>query len=139
MVCEHFPRSVRALRLGRVVMAAHARRRVPYEEIAADIRAQIASGKLEPGSQIGSLRALRQHYGVAEGTVQSALRMLRDEGLVETFQGRGSYVLRTPAEPEPTPEYRALAAEVSRLAARVEALEAQRAGKPEGDRHGDPA
>lgn len=117
-------------------MAASARRRVPYEEIAADIRGQIASGKLPPGSQIGPLRQLREHYGVAEGTVQSALRILRDEGLIETFHGRGSYVLKTPAEPEPSPEYRALAAEVSRLAARVEALEARPAAKTGGDRRG---
>jgi len=103
------------------------RPRVPYEEIAADLRAQIASGKLAPGTQLGSLRELRERYGVAEGTVQSALRLLRAEGLVETFQGRGSYILKTPEEPEPSREYRALAAEVSRLAARVEALEAERA------------
>jgi DNA-binding GntR family transcriptional regulator len=120
-------------------MAANARRRVPYEEIAADIREQIASGKLPPGSQLGPLRQLREHYGVAEGTIQSALRVLRDEGLIETFHGRGSFILRTPAEPEPSPEYRALAAEVSRLAARVEALEAQKDGETGGDRHGDPA
>jgi len=133
-----FLSSVRALRLDAVEMAANARRRVPYEEIAADIRVQIAAGKLEPGRQIGSLKELREHYGVAEGTVQSALRLLRDEGLIETFQGRGSYVLRTPAEPAPSPEYLALAAEVSRLAARVEALEAEKACLTEADRHDGP-
>jgi DNA-binding GntR family transcriptional regulator len=132
----NFPRAVRALRLGTVVTGMPGRR-VPYKEIAADLRDQIASGRLPPGTQLGSLRALRAQYGVAEGTVQAALRMLRDEGVIETFLGRGSFVLKAPAEPEPSPEYRQLAAVVSRLAARVEVLEAladKRRGAARGKR-----
>jgi GntR family transcriptional regulator len=33
-----------------------------------------------------------QEYGIARGTARRAVEVLRDEGLVITVQGRGTYV-----------------------------------------------
>jgi DNA-binding GntR family transcriptional regulator len=35
---------------------------------------------------------LPQEFGIARGTARKAIALLRDEGLVITVQGRGSYV-----------------------------------------------
>jgi DNA-binding GntR family transcriptional regulator len=72
--------------------------RAPYHEIAADLREQIKSGSLAPGTRLESLRGLARRYSVAGNTVQSALRVLRSEGLVETIQGRGTFVAPIPDE-----------------------------------------
>lgn len=43
--------------------------RVPYLEIAAEIREQIRSGRLMPGDKLRSVRSLAADYSVAPGTV----------------------------------------------------------------------
>jgi GntR family transcriptional regulator len=40
-----------------------------------------------------SIKCITQHYGVAKGTAEKALGVLRDEGLVVTVPGRGIYVI----------------------------------------------
>ena len=47
--------------------------------------------RMEVGAMLPSVRTLMQTYGVSDGTVKRALRELRDEGLITTYQGRGSY------------------------------------------------
>jgi GntR family transcriptional regulator len=39
-----------------------------------------------------SIKMLTQQYGVAKGTAEKALGVLRTEGLVVTVPGRGIYV-----------------------------------------------
>jgi DNA-binding GntR family transcriptional regulator len=75
--------------------------RVPYLELAAEIREQIRSGQLVPGDRLKTVRALAAEHSVAQGTVGSALEVLRGEGLIDTVQGRGSVVIATPSEPGP--------------------------------------
>ncbi|GHA85952.1 hypothetical protein GCM10010330_45340 [Streptomyces tendae] len=75
-------------------------RRPAYLQIAATLREDIATGKLGPGSRIPSGRELAQEFGTALMTVQHALRVLRDEGLVISQQGRGVFV-QAPAEANP--------------------------------------
>jgi DNA-binding GntR family transcriptional regulator len=41
----------------------------------------------------GQVYTLVQRYEVAKGTVEKALGVLRDEGLVRTVPGRGVYVM----------------------------------------------
>jgi DNA-binding GntR family transcriptional regulator len=74
--------------------------RVLYREVAADIRGRIRSGALAPGEQLGSLRAMAGQYNVAVNTLRDALRLLRDESLVETLPGKGTFVTGVPAGPE---------------------------------------
>lgn len=63
-----------------------------YRQLAAVLRRRIESGELQPGRAIPSEATLVQTYGVARGTARKAVEALRDEGLVVTVPGRGSYV-----------------------------------------------
>jgi GntR family transcriptional regulator len=63
-----------------------------YQQVAAILRARIASGELAPDRPVPSEAQLVQEYGIARGTARRAIEILRDEGLVITVQGRGTYV-----------------------------------------------
>jgi GntR family transcriptional regulator len=63
-----------------------------YQRIAADLRRRIVSGEIPAGSRLPSERTLMEELGVARTTLREALRMLRDEGLVASEQGRGTFV-----------------------------------------------
>ncbi|MQA10534.1 MAG: GntR family transcriptional regulator [Pseudonocardiaceae bacterium] len=100
---------------------------LPFEQVAAKIRAAIEADELRVGEQLESVRTLAQEYGVSTGTIQRAVRALREEGLVTSWQGRGAFVRRKPGEPEPvddasTGELRRI---VEGLAARLDEIERQ--------------
>ncbi len=59
-------------------------------QLAAILRTEVA--RTPPGRLLPSVRTLMQTYGVSDGTVKHALAQLREEGLIRTVQGRGSYV-----------------------------------------------
>ena len=63
-----------------------------YLQLAELLREQIRSGKLPPRSRVPSLVDLAAKYELAEMTVRKALRLLIDEGLIETRPGRGTFV-----------------------------------------------
>ena len=63
-----------------------------YLQLAELLREQIRSGKMPPRSRVPSLIDLAAEHGLAEMTVRKALRILIDEGLIETKPGRGTYV-----------------------------------------------
>lgn len=64
----------------------------PYKRIAATIRERIESGELPPGAQVPSATEIQQEHQVSRNTALRALRLLRDEGLITTEQGWGSFV-----------------------------------------------
>ena len=64
------------------------------------LKARIVSGDLPPGARLPSEKELIDTYGVSRSTAREAVTRLQAEGLVETHQGRGSFVL---AVPEATP------------------------------------
>ena len=66
----------------------------PHEQVAAALRADILSGRLAPGDQLPGQRELGEKLGVAPNTVAQALRLLEEEGLVETAPRRRSRVLQ---------------------------------------------
>jgi len=63
-----------------------------YLQLAELLREQIRSGKMPPRSRVLPLVELAAKYELAEMTVRKALRILIDEGLIETKPGRGTYV-----------------------------------------------
>jgi DNA-binding FadR family transcriptional regulator len=60
------------------------------------LKSRILDGSLPPGSKVPSEAELIEEYGVSRTVVREAITRLRAEGLVETFQGRGSFVLALP-------------------------------------------
>jgi DNA-binding GntR family transcriptional regulator len=71
-----------------------------YREIAQDLKHRIASGEFGPGDQLPPITALMEHYKVPGlNTVRQAHQLLVEEGMVETRQGVGVFVLRS--EPAP--------------------------------------
>lgn len=66
--------------------------RPPYIQIAAAIRRAIVEGELEGGSRLPSGQQLAKSFGVSRMTVQTAIRTLRDEGLLHSRGGSGVYV-----------------------------------------------
>lgn len=66
--------------------------RPPFQQVANVLRAAIRTRKLQPGEQLPSLSELSKGYGVSLMTVQKAIGVLRDEGLVISRQGKGSFV-----------------------------------------------
>lgn len=65
--------------------------RPKWEQIADVLRARIASGELPPRSLISEVQ-LEAEFDVARGTVRKATAALREEGLIVTTPGMGSFV-----------------------------------------------
>lgn len=63
------------------------------------LRAAIVTRKLQPGEQLPSFAELARHFGVAPMTVQKAIGILRDEGLIVTRHGKGSFVRQRTERP----------------------------------------
>lgn len=68
--------------------------RPPYQQVSSSLRAAILTKRegFQPGDKLPSGPELSKHYGVARGTVDKALDLLRSEGLIVTRQGSGSFV-----------------------------------------------
>jgi GntR family transcriptional regulator len=67
-----------------------------YERVAAGIREQIAEGVYQPGAKLPPQRQLANDFEVSEILIRRALDILRNEGVVETRQGSGTYVRELP-------------------------------------------
>ncbi|MFF5104760.1 GntR family transcriptional regulator [Streptomyces sp. NPDC000134] len=70
-----------------------------YELIADDLRRAIRAGELAPGDKLPAETELAARYRRSVPTVQNALRVLTEEGLIDRRHGRGTFVRRprTPA------------------------------------------
>ena len=66
--------------------------RPPYQQVANSLRAAILTRKFSPGDKLPSQQQLAAHYGVARMTIQQALRILREEGLILSRSGSGVFV-----------------------------------------------
>jgi len=67
-----------------------------HDQVAAEIRRAIADGEAKPGERLPPARDLAAILKVNTNTVLRALRLLRDEGLLEFQRGRGITVTGTP-------------------------------------------
>jgi DNA-binding FadR family transcriptional regulator len=57
----------------------------------------IQNGELRPGDRLPTESGLVRQYGVSRTVVREAMSRLNAQGLVETQQGRGSFVLTSPS------------------------------------------
>jgi GntR family transcriptional regulator len=67
-----------------------------HDQVAAQIRRAIADGEAKPGERLPPARHLAAVMQVNTNTVLRALRLLRDEGLLELRPGHGIRVSGTP-------------------------------------------
>jgi GntR family transcriptional regulator len=68
-----------------------------HEQVAAEIRRAISDGEANPGERIPQAKDLAAELGVNTNTVLRALRVLRDEGVIEMGRGRS---IRVTGKPE---------------------------------------
>ena len=69
-----------------------------YEQLAQQIRWQIAMGFLAPDEPLPSVRQLSGELGINPNTIQKAYRQMEQEGLIYARAGKGNFV--TPAVDE---------------------------------------
>ena len=67
-----------------------------FEQVAGEIRRAIADGEAKSGERLPPAKDLAAVLDVNTNTVLRALRLLRDEGLLEFRRGRGISVVGTP-------------------------------------------
>jgi GntR family transcriptional regulator len=73
------------------------RSKVPaYVQIVEQMRGLVASGRLQPGDQLPTVRQLAADLRINFNTVARAYRMLDEAGVISTQQGRGTYVVEAP-------------------------------------------
>ena len=101
-----------------------------YRQIANQIRYMVASGLLEPGEEIPSIRTLALRLKVTPNTVVKAYRELEWTGVLEKRAGAGTYV-----RGEPTPLSKGESDRI--IEQRIDALlaEAHQLGLPPDELH----
>jgi DNA-binding GntR family transcriptional regulator len=70
--------------------------RPPYARIAGHYRDLISSGELSPGDLLPSIKTLASEWGVSTATADRAMRLLREEKLVQGIPGVGTEVMTRP-------------------------------------------
>jgi len=64
----------------------------PYEQVREQVRAQVETGALAPGTKLPTVRGLAADLGLATNTVARAYRELESLGVIETRGRAGSVV-----------------------------------------------
>lgn len=67
-----------------------------YTQIVNQVQAQVVGGVLQPGDQLPTVRALAEELRVNFNTVARAYRILDEERIISTQQGRGTYITEIP-------------------------------------------
>lgn len=77
-------------------MAERADKRAQFARVAARLREDIMAGTIGLGDRIAGEVDLAERFGVSRGVIQRALALLRDEGILVTVHGQGSFVTTRP-------------------------------------------
>jgi GntR family transcriptional regulator len=67
-----------------------------YMQIVEQIRHLIATGVLQPGQKLSTIRQLAVDLRVDPNTVAHAYKLLHNEGVISTQRGRGTFVAQHP-------------------------------------------
>ena len=67
-----------------------------YAQIIDGFREQIATGILQPGDKLPSVRELAQNLAINPNTIQRSYRQLEMEGWIVTVPGKGCFVCTVP-------------------------------------------
>lgn len=76
-----------------------------YAQLERALRAAIATGRLQPGEQLPTVRQLAVELRVNANTVARVYAELERAGVIETRRGVGSFVTGTPAQAHPPREH----------------------------------
>ena len=71
-----------------------------YVQLVERVKHLVATGTLQPGDQLPTVRQLAAELRVNFNTVARAYRLLDETGVISTQQGRGTYVLEVPPPEE---------------------------------------
>jgi GntR family transcriptional regulator len=93
-----------------------------WDQIVTRLRFAIASGSLPAGEAIPSVRQLAVALRVNPNTVARAYRELEAQGLVETRQGRGTFVAEAPRRLSAAQRREALSPSIERLTSEARML-----------------
>ncbi|MCU0776888.1 MAG: GntR family transcriptional regulator [Akkermansiaceae bacterium] len=63
-----------------------------YEQIVRAVKKAVATGQLQQGAQMPSVRVISRELSVNPNTVQKAISRLTDEGVLASHPGSGSFV-----------------------------------------------
>ena len=105
------------------IVSIDTRDRTPiYAQLERALRAAVATGRLQPGDQLPTVRQLAVDLSVNANTVARVYAELERGGVIETRRGVGSFVCGTAARAHPPREHdRRLRAFVTRLLADADA------------------
>jgi DNA-binding transcriptional MocR family regulator len=67
-----------------------------YAQLASWLRVEIISGRIALGAKLPGEQALRKSFGVDRSVVRRAVQLLREEGVIVTRHGVGSFVATVP-------------------------------------------
>jgi GntR family transcriptional regulator len=67
-----------------------------YLQVVERIKERLASGQLQPGDQLPTVRSLALELRVNFNTIARAYRIMDESGIISTQQGRGTYILEMP-------------------------------------------
>lgn len=71
-----------------------------YLQVMNRVKHAIATGELEPGDQLPTVRRLAADLRVNFNTIARAYRLLDEEGIISTQHGRGTYILEPSSRAE---------------------------------------
>jgi GntR family transcriptional regulator len=105
------------------IVSIDVRDRTPiYAQLERALRAAVATGRLQPGDQLPTVRQLAVDLSVNANTVARVYAELARAGVIETRRGVGSFVCGTAARAHPPREHdRRLRAFITRILADADA------------------
>lgn len=74
-----------------------------WRQLAAIYRDKIRSGELQAEDGLPGKPWMEQEYGISQKTVERAMKELRAEGLIQTVEGLGQFVLPADRWVQPPP------------------------------------
>ena len=77
-----------------------------YAQLDRGLRAAIATGRLQTGEQLPTVRQLAVDLSINANTVARVYAELERAGIIETRRGIGSFVIATPQQAQPPDHHR---------------------------------
>lgn len=67
-----------------------------YKQLMDSIKKKIIDGDLKIGDKLDSERVMSELYGINRMTVRNALKNLEKEGIIQSFRGKGTFIIAMP-------------------------------------------